>query len=144
LIVRCGFAEMASGLGHTMKWKKDRDLLIAQTLAFVQSVTAKATEGESQFEPITRLEPIPSDEPANPEPPAHHTAGPARPAAPARPASSPSTDFREEIRRRVAAFRAHQELFNRDRDEYFKSVLAKARSAAGRPSGASADQPDKR
>jgi hypothetical protein len=115
-----------------MKWKKDRDLLIAQTLAFVQSVTGKATESES------RLELIPSDEPARSEPPAHH------PAAPARPTSAPSTDFREEIRRRVAAFRAHQELFNRDRDEYFKSVLAKARSAAGRPSGASTDQPVKR
>ena len=111
-----------------MKWKKDRDLLIAQTLAFVQSVTAEATEDES------RLEPFPTDEPVTAEPPART----------APPASAPNTDVREEIRRRVAAFRAHQELFKRDRDEYFKSVLAKARSAAERNPGASPDRPVKR
>jgi len=111
-----------------MKWKTDRDLLIAQTLAFVQSVTAKATEDES------RLEPFPTDEPVTAEPPART----------APPASAPNTDVREEIRRRVAAFRAHQELFRRDRDEYFKSVLAKARSSAARPPTASSDQPVKR
>jgi hypothetical protein len=114
-----------------MKWKKDRDLLIAQTLAFVQSVTGKATEDES------RLEPVPADEPAKAEPPARTVA-----AAP--PSPAPRADVREEIRRRVAAFRAHQELFNRDRDEYFKSVLAKARSAAERSSGAPPHRPVKR
>jgi hypothetical protein len=122
---------MATGLRHIMKWKTDRDLLIAQTLAFVQSVTAKATEDES------RLEPFSADEPVKAEPPA-------RTVAVAPPASAPNTDVREEIRRRVAAFRAHQELFRRDRDEYFKSVLAKARSSAARPPTASSDQPVKR
>jgi len=114
-----------------MKLKTDRDLLIAQTLAFVQSVTAEATEDES------RLDPFPTDEPVKAEPPA-------RTVAVAPPASAPNTDVREEIRRRVAAFRAHQELFKRDRDEYFKSVLAKARSAAERNSGAPPDRPVKR
>ncbi len=115
-----------------MKWKKDRDLLIAQTLAFVQSVTGKAAEDE------TRLEPNSSDEPAEIEPLPHD------PVAPARPSPAASSEFREEIRRRVAAFRAHQELFKRDRDEYFKSVLARVRSPSGHASGSSSDQPVKR
>jgi predicted metal-dependent phosphoesterase TrpH len=116
-----------------MKWKKDRDLLIAQTLAFVQSVTSEKTDAED------RAESIPLDLLAEVKWPAAPAAPVVRPTSPAR-----LDDMREEIRRRVAAFRAHQELFSRDRDEYFKSVLAKARSAAGRPSGASSDQPVKR
>ncbi|MDO9459758.1 MAG: hypothetical protein Q7N95_06540, partial [Alphaproteobacteria bacterium] len=38
----------------------------------------------------------------------------------------PAIAVREEIQRRVAAFRAHQQLFQRERDDYFNSVLAKA------------------
>ena len=32
-----------------MKWMKERDLLIAQTMAFVQSVTGKTPEAEKTF-----------------------------------------------------------------------------------------------
>jgi hypothetical protein len=112
-----------------MKWKEERDLLIAQTMAFVQSVTAKVTEAEG------RVEPIPLDEPAKVErplkavvhpPPAHYS------------------NFREEIRGRIVAFRAHQELFKRDRVEYCNSILSKVRAATARPSDAPEDQPIKR
>jgi hypothetical protein len=40
----------------------------------------------------------------------------------------------------VAAFRAHQELFNRERDAYCNSVLTRVRAATGR---APDDQPSK-
>ena len=33
-----------------MKWVVERDLLIAQTMAFVQSVTGKKPEAEAQLE----------------------------------------------------------------------------------------------
>jgi len=52
--------------------------------------------------------------------------------------------MREEIRGRVAAFRAHQELFRRDRDKYCESVLARVRAATQRPSRTADDQPTKR
>ena len=114
-----------------MKWKKERDLLIAQTMAFVQSVTGKATEAGE------RPELIPLDQPAGTEPPAAAVAL-------ARPSPVRHSELREEIRGRVAAFRAHQELFHRDRDEYCNAVLAKVR-AATEPSSKTADiQPAKR
>ena len=34
-----------------------------------------------------------------------------------------------EIRTRVASFRAHQERFNREREEYFASTIARLRAA---------------
>jgi hypothetical protein len=39
--------------------------------------------------------------------------------------------MREEIQGRVAAFRAHQQLFDRERDAYFKSVLTRVRAPTG-------------
>jgi len=114
-----------------MKWKRERDLLIAQTMAFVQSVTGKTAEAEG------RPESIPPDEPAEAE-------RSVETAAIARPSLVRHSELREEIRGRVAAFRAHQELFHRDRDEYYNSVLAKVRTAPEPPSKAADTQPAKR
>jgi hypothetical protein len=114
-----------------MKWKRERDLLIAQTMAFVQSVTGKMTDTEG------RLESIPLDEPAE----AERLVGTV---AIARPSAVRHSELREEIRGRVAAFRAHQELFHRDRDEYYNSVLAKVRAATEPSSKALNNQPAKR
>jgi hypothetical protein len=41
----------------------------------------------------------------------------------------PQNDVRKEIQSRVAAFQAHQHRFQREREDYFKSVLSKVRSA---------------
>lgn len=102
-----------------MKWKAEHDLLIAQTMAFAQSVTGK-TEVEG------RVESTPLDEPAEAERPVEAV-------APACPSPARRSELREEIRGRVAAFRAHQELFNRNRDEYCDSVLAKLRASTEHP-----------
>jgi hypothetical protein len=115
-----------------MKWKMERDLLIAQTMAFVQSVTAGKTDAEDWAESIRPDHPVEVARPA-------HAVPVVRPTPPARP-----NDMREEIRGRVAAFRAHQELFRRDRDNYCESVLAKVRAATQRPSRTVDDQPTKR
>ncbi len=113
-----------------MKWKKERDLLIAQTMAFVQSVAGKTTEAAG------RVEPLPLDEPDKVE-------RPVETAAIARPSAVRHSELREEIRGRVAAFRAHQELFNRNRDAYCDSVMAKVRAATEHPSAAPGHQPGK-
>jgi hypothetical protein len=128
-----------------MKWKQERDLLIAQAMAFAQSVTAKAAEADSRFEDArfeeTRSEPVSTNAPAE-----------AAPRVAAYPIVRPATphynprhnDLREEIRRRVAAFRAHQELLRRDRDEYYNSVLAKVRASAEHGRKAPDDRPVER
>jgi hypothetical protein len=114
-----------------MKWKGERDLLIAQTMAFVQTVTGKTTEAEG------RLESIPLDEPTEVERPVEFVKA-------ARPSPARHSELREEIQGRVAAFRAHQQLFDRDRDAYYNSVLAKVRASSEHLPKASDNQPAKR
>ena len=146
-----------------MKWIKERDLFIAQTMAFVQSVTGKKPAAEARAAPRDVLFQSPQlqSSPAQ-------SAAPDEIAAEDRPAetfrteavqaqagtlkietaqstlSSPAiSDVRQEIRGRVAAFRAHQELFHRERDAYYNSVLTRVRAATGHASGAPEDQPSK-
>jgi hypothetical protein len=101
-----------------MKWTKERDLLIAQTMAFVQSVTGKKPEAQARIE-FTSVDEIDKVE------------RPVEIVQIARRSPVPRSELREEIQGRVAAFRAHQQLFNRDRDEYCQSVLNKLRASAG-------------
>ena len=110
-----------------MKWAKERDLLIAQTLAFVQSVTGKKTDAEkpdvqSDFEaaPI-EAEKIAIDIIAPPRIVQAPRINPVPQIA-----RTPSTgDFRAEIQSRVANFRAHQQRFDREREAYCSATLAK-------------------
>jgi|SRR5579863_4486557 hypothetical protein len=119
-----------------MKWKKERDLLIAQTMAFVQSVAGKATDVKST-DVQGEVEPVPLDKPAEMVLPRESI--PVVRVSPGR-----YSELREEIRGRVAAFRAHQELFLRDRDEYCDSILAKVRAATKQSPKAGDNQPVKR
>jgi len=105
-----------------MKWKRERDLLIAQTMAFVQSVAGKTTDAKATNSE-GRLEPVRLDEPGEAERPVEALSI-------ARPSPVRYSELREEIRGRVAAFRAHQDLLRRDRDEYCDAILAKVRAAA--------------
>ena len=106
-----------------MKWVMERDLLIAQTMAFVQSVTGKKPEVVAQVEAssfsVIEFEQL--------EPPVEAAATPRKP-----PVSRSA--IREEIEGRVAAFRAHQQRFDRERDKHFNSVLTGIRAAINDPS----------
>ncbi|MGJ5177000.1 hypothetical protein ACQR16_01815 [Bradyrhizobium oligotrophicum] len=161
-----------------MTWKEERDALIAQTMAFVQSVTGKPADF-SQFE----LPAIPAGTaavtaqqaattrgaPAAAEPAALDTAEvdsvepvverarasssqstavrTQESSAPETPAGRPDSvlperftsiasqldlqrDMQAEIRARVARFRAHQERFSRERQEYFSATLARLKASA--------------
>ena len=157
-----------------MDWKKERDLLIAQTLAFVQSVTGKTPDLA-----LTSLEPKVSLEQKALEPPAlgqrslgqtspaqaSDAEGPLSPVAKAvrlapieaikldekaapppkdapkaikdiklsihAPRSIVSSDVRTEMQSRLANFRAHQERFHRERDEYYSATLRDVRTVGG-------------
>jgi hypothetical protein len=103
-------------------WKKERDLLIAQTMAFVQSVTGKTADADGGLE-SRLLETMPANEPVT-------VARPADVLPVVRVTSTSHSDMRDEIRRRVAAFRDRQQHFDRDRDEYCNATMAKARAAS--------------
>jgi hypothetical protein len=156
-----------------MKWMRERDLLIAQTMAFVQSVTGKKPDagmfaGAPEAATATTLtttvidvaamvtettvisEPAKS-EPAKSEPAKSEPAGsepstselsnsePVKSALlksePPRPIhvprAVPLSDVQSEIKARIANFRAHQERFLRERDEYCSATMAKVRAALG-------------
>lgn len=119
-----------------MKWMRERDALIAQTLAFVQSVTGRSAGKPSRL--LTPNEPKPnapsSDTGLLPRAADLASAPPAPSPAPPRSAERSGgpilvSEMRRECDARIASFRAHQERFNREREEYFAATLAKLRAA---------------
>jgi hypothetical protein len=101
-----------------MKWVMERDLLIAQTMAFVESVTGKKPEAVAQVE-----------SPVSPGVEFEQLKSPVEVAPTPRKAPAAQSPIREEIEGRVAAFRAHQQRFDRERDKHFNSVLTGIRAA---------------
>ena len=127
-----------------MKWMKERDLLIAQTMAFVQSVTGKKPDADKLFaksHPLTTAGALadveaskPADAPASFVPDLETLLGDTtvavaspRPAEIVRP--DIRVDFQSEIRARVANFRAHQERFSREREAYCSTTMAKVHAS---------------
>lgn len=129
-----------------MKWMRERDALIAQTLAFVQSVTGRRDAGEPL--PPVVPEPPPAPPPAAIPAPAIpevveapnslgtsglETRSLEKGTEPVSSSASPRplvpSDFQRELKARIESFRAHQERFNREREEYFSATLARLRAA---------------
>src|SRR4051812_40698132 len=104
-----------------MKWMRERDLLIAQTMAFVQSVTGKKPDAD-QFaaNPVAFASPAVGAPKAVSMPDIEAMLAETITAAVGPPKLAPivrpdqRADFQSEIRARVANFRAHQERFNRE------------------------------
>ena len=122
-----------------MKWMKERDLLIAQTMAFVQSVTGKTPDLVAKPDAVASFGP-----PALADAPQPMAAGglmpdieamlaetitvePRKPAPSPRP--EPKVDVQSEVRARVANFRAHQERFSREREAYCSATMAKVHAS---------------
>jgi len=135
-----------------MKWMRERDLLIAQTMAFVQSVTGKAPEAEKTVTTSVALLSVETFETTRAPaalPDIESLLAVTPPAAQAprdvskelsseeipREISAPLArldlreDFQSEIRARVANFRAHQERFNREREAYCSATMAKVHAS---------------
>jgi hypothetical protein len=118
-----------------MKWMRERDLLIAQTKAFVQSVAGKRPDAAKSVANSTAAEVYkPAAAPAAFVPDLEAllarttvAVAPPKPAEIARP--DLRTDFQSEIRARVANFRAHQQRFHRERDAYWSATMAKVHAA---------------
>jgi hypothetical protein len=135
-----------------MKWMRERDTLIAQTLAFVQTVAGKK---EDAVKPLARPEAAtpklefasldaiknaldildPSSgtrkeafSQALKNPPLDTPAKSIQAARPIVP-----SELQREIQSRIAGFRAHQERFNRERAEYFNATLARLRATLDEP-----------
>jgi hypothetical protein len=134
-----------------MKWMRERDTLIAQTLAFVQTVAGKKDDAGK---PLARLEAAKPEledasldairnalniiEPLSPALKNAPQDTPPKKIQPARPIVP--SELQREIQNRIEGFRAHQERFNRERAEYFNATLARLRATLD---DARAANPDK-
>ncbi|WP_441236905.1 hypothetical protein [Bradyrhizobium sp. 930_D9_N1_4] len=143
-----------------MKWISERDALIAQTMAFVQSVTGKkgslhppeppmaapdvpvniVTVETSKVEALKvealKVETLVVETLAvetftvEIDPPQAVLPPPPVKISPPR----TSGDFRSEMQGRIANFRKHQERFEREREEYCAATLTRLRAAIRDPS----------
>ena len=121
-----------------MKWMRERDLLIAQTMAFVQSVSGKNPDNGSMIGPeviepessraTLAAAPIAEIEAVLREPPAADSASKS-----SRPVQTKRTNLHDdlgaEVRARVASFRANQQRFLREREEYCSATMAKVHAS---------------
>ena len=118
-----------------MKWIAERDALIAQTMAFVQSVTGKKDDFHPPEIPMATaaasVQIVPVKTVVETEP--LQAAPPAQP-SPLLPPRAASHDVRTEMQARIANFRKHQERFEREREEYCAATLTKLRAAIRDPS----------
>jgi hypothetical protein len=97
-------------------WMKQRDLLLEEALAFAESVAANTQK--------IALTPVH-------QPDAAKDCGLSaqRPVAVTEPAPTDTPDMeRIAILRQVANFKAHQQRFQREREDYFQNTMAQARS----------------
>jgi len=118
-----------------MKWIAERDALIAQTMAFVQSVTGKKDALHPPESPMATAAASVQIVPVN----TVVETGPLQAAPPTQPLPLPppraaSHDVRTEMQARIANFRKHQERFEREREEYCAATLTKLRAAIRDPS----------
>ncbi len=119
-----------------MKWIKERDALIAQTMAFVQSVTGKkdafyppepATTAFAVTTEIVTVETVTVEI----EPPAAIPPPEPQLLVEPEPVQAPPprmSDVRSEMQARIANFRKHQERFEREREEYCAATFARLRA----------------
>jgi hypothetical protein len=97
-------------------WKKDLDALVAETMAFVASIKTGGLRTENQ---TSTEKPVTASDDA--------TAVPLAPASSEAPqeAVKPTLTEREEIRQRLAKFKANQERWNKERWDYADATLRK-------------------
>ena len=140
-----------------MQWRKERDLLVAQTLAFVQSVAGKkgdarsdALDADARSEDLrpgveaTLMDAIKTATPPDParaprDIPASDIPPPALNIVPPAPGTAQTvvpSEVRAEMQARVANFRAHQERFSRERDQYYSATFSRLLAAIGNDSAA--------
>ena len=115
-----------------MKWMRERDLLIAQTMAFVQSVAGKRPDAEKPvaYAPKVTARPLPDIEAMLAE--AMGIPEPPKPIQISRAALR--SEYQTEIQARVASFRAHQERFSREREAYCSATMAKVQASLAKDS----------
>jgi hypothetical protein len=112
------------------EWKTQLDLLVEETMAFVRVVSGKKIEFLQTATPQEK-----QGVPRHPE---------SMRLATAAEVSTPKDGLdgeRDMIQRRVANFKANQEKFQKDREEYYARTMANARATRWTPRSGDNDKP---
>jgi hypothetical protein len=122
-----------------MKWARERDLLIAQTMAFVQSVSGKKPAAEVRPDLLIPAELGPA---ANVDKAMGAITEALEPPRDERSVELPrmvvpSAELRQEIQNRVALFRAHQQRCHKARDQHYMATMAQVRASTQSATGQS-------
>lgn len=98
-----------------MNWVEERDQLIADTLAFVKEVSGDQPELVEKLTAAVKAEVVAAEKPNRivPEPPQ----------------PMKLADLREDIRNRVASFKARQQDMQDKREADYQEVIAKVRAS---------------
>jgi Skp family chaperone for outer membrane proteins len=98
-----------------MNWVEERDQLIADTLAFVKEVSGDQPELVEKLTAAVKAEVVAAENPNRivPEPPQ----------------PMKLADLREDIRNRVASFKARQQDMQDKREADYQEVIAKVRAS---------------
>jgi hypothetical protein len=117
-------------------WKKQLDLLVEETLSFVRSVGGG---GSKKVDFLQTVAPRESQGVVRQPEPAQLPM-----AVEVLPQNFRFDRERDEIRRRVANFKANQKKFQKDREEYYTRTMADARATQLSPGSSANDKPLRR
>jgi hypothetical protein len=109
-----GFAEMQTRELAAMNWKIGLDALIEETMAFAKSVKVSPSGAASPV--VAAVEPLIAEPPPTRQ----------------QPLSNSITSERDEIRRRVENFKAHQQKMTREREDYYLQTKARTFAMIGK------------
>ncbi|MEH2469328.1 hypothetical protein V1281_001421 [Nitrobacteraceae bacterium AZCC 2161] len=97
-----------------MSWVEDRDQLITETMAFVKEVSVSQPELAAELQAAVALEVEAAKNPVQIVPPQFK--------------ALEIRDLREDIRRRVAAFKGRQQKMENEREAYAKQTMDTVRA----------------
>jgi hypothetical protein len=117
------------------QWKNDLESLLEETKALIRKTNPKSLDAVARLEaPLPQQQPPPTSQqqlpPASRQqlPPASRQPPPQPLSRTSRPETTKQSPAREEIKQRVAGFRAHQEKLRREREDYYLETTAKTRA----------------
>jgi hypothetical protein len=117
------------------QWKNDLESLLEETKALIRKTNPKSLDAVARLEaPLPQQQPPPTSQqqlpPASRQqlPPASRQPPPQPLSRTSPPETTKQSPAREEIKQRVAGFRAHQEKLRREREDYYLETTAKTRA----------------
>jgi hypothetical protein len=117
-------------------WKTDRDAFVSETMAFVEAVRSQRS---ISIEGVVTPKQLPVGMPQHFQQPVPTVSGPSQVVSDET-AEQPRLEpmkwggsAREEIRQRIATFKAHQQRFTREREDYALSTLSRVQGGITAP-----------